>query len=287
VIMGRANQGRAAGLRYNFVGINGPDSRLTWLQHHYRQRPFAELEPILETVFGKILWPWYGQSRREEIALYAQHDPARIFPRIPEDGHKHLGIDPDVPTVACPELGRELPNPYRFLREELPRRRARTRWWPVAITHGDLNLNNILLDEKENLYVIDFSETAPRSAVADFARIEPLIALEFTRLDSDADAVHLVELFADLVGVSSLAETPAFRYRGDDPMVEKAHRTVCLLRRFAARVVSPETDIVPYLAAILEWTLPMVSFRQINSRGRRLSMVCSALICERLLALDP
>lgn len=287
VIMGRANQGPWAGLRYNFVGITGSGSRLTWLADHYRGRPFDEIAPILEAVFGTVLWPWYGQSHAEELALYQRHDPARIFPRIPEDGAAHLGVDPEAETIACREFGRTLPNPYYLLRHDLRERFARRRRWPVAITHGDLNLSNILLDEKENIYVIDFSETGPRNAVADFARIEPMIALELTRLASGADFAALLDLFAGMVSVSRLDEPPPFRYSGDDPMVEKAHRTVCLLRRCATRTVAPETDLLPYLLPLLEWTMPIVSYRQVSARLRRLSMLCSALICERILELDP
>ena len=57
--------------------------------------------------------------------------------------------------------------------------------WYRAITHGDLNLRNVLVDERDNLYVIDFSETTTRNAVADFARLEPILKLELSE--------HLIE----------------------------------------------------------------------------------------------
>jgi hypothetical protein len=287
VIMGRADQGRSAGLRYNFVGIAGAGSSLTWLAQHYRERPFAEIEPILDTVFGTVLWAWYGQCRRQPIALYADHDPTRIFTALSQDAVRHLGVRDDEPEFACPEIGRRLPNPYHFMRFEMPKRRTRVRELATAITHGDLNLNNILLDEKENIYVIDFSETRPRNAVADFCRLEPLLLFEFTRLDRPGDVQHLARFFADLVAVGSLAEQPRWSYRGDDPLAEKAYETIWTLRRWATRVVAPDTDLLPYLLPLLEWTVPVISYRQVHSNARRLSMLCSALICERILALDP
>ena len=60
--------------------------------------------------------------------------------------------------------------------------------WATAVTHGDLNLNNVLVDERRNIYVIDFSETRIRNVASDFARIEPMGLLQWTRLAGAADA---------------------------------------------------------------------------------------------------
>ena len=48
-------------------------------------------------------------------------------------------------------------------------------------------MRNVLVDERDNLYVIDFSETRPRNVVSDFARLEPALKFEMMRLDNDED----------------------------------------------------------------------------------------------------
>ncbi len=283
VIMGRATQGEWAGLRYNFVGVNGPDSTLSWLADHYLRRPVEELKPLFNTLFSKILWPWYGQPRHAAIRLYAEHDPGQIFPRIAEDARQLLGVDPEASVIRCPELGMDLPNPYHFLGREFPRRGTHTQPGPTAITHGDLNLNNILLDEKENMYVIDFSETRPRNIVADFARLEPLLALQMTRLDGDEDLRRLTEFAAGLTEVAWIGDPPPLRYTGDDPMVAKAWHIIGLLRRYAGELLGPKGDMTLYWLPLLQWTLPLVSFRQLDVRRKRLSMYGSALICRKIM----
>ena len=85
-----------------------------------------------------------------------------------------LGVSADSERLPCPELGRDLLNPYYFLQHEFPRRRHRSRLWYTSICHGDLNMQNVLVDERDNIYVIDFSETRPRNIVSDFARLEPI-----------------------------------------------------------------------------------------------------------------
>ena len=186
-MLGGAEEGEWAGLRYNFLGINGPESRLVWLRDHYLQRPTSEILPLFETLLTRVLKPWYAQPKWEQVWLFRDHTPLRLFPNLFEIAERDLGISAAAPTLDCPELGIELPNPMRFLKHEYERRAGESRLWYTAICHGDLNLQNVLVDERENLYVIDFSETRPRNVVSDFARIEPILKFEFPRLETDED----------------------------------------------------------------------------------------------------
>lgn len=286
VIMGRATQGAWAGLRYNFLGITGPGSALSWLADHYVRRPSAELAPILDQLFGKILWPWYGQPRPAFVRPFEEHDPSELFPTILKDAERLLGCSPESPFIQAPELGCDLPNPFHFLAHELPARRSEEVLFNSTITHGDLNLNNVLLDERDNVFVIDFSETRPRGVTADFARLEPLLALQLTRLAGSEDLAALARFWAGLLEVRSLAAPPRLVYPGDDPMVAKAYDAICLLRRHAAAAAAPHATMVPYLLALFEWTVVISVFRQVDEPRRRLSMLCAGLICRRLGELE-
>ena len=282
VIMGNASQGNWSGLRYNFVGVNGAGSSLSWLADHYTRRPVEEIKPLFHAVFGKVLWPWYGQPKREGVRPFEQHDPSHLFPRIPEQAEKVLGISSDQPLVFCEELGRDLPNPYYFLRHEFPLHKTWERNWYSSITHGDLNLNNILIDEKDNIYVIDFSETRPRNALSDFARIEPVITLQMTRLEEKDDMKNLLLFLEGLASVSPLKENPPLRYAGTDPMVEKAWHVVCLLREHARQVVAHDDQALFYWLPLLEWTIPSVYFQQLSPERKRLWMFAAGLLCEQI-----
>ncbi len=282
VIMGHASQGNWSGLRYNFVGVNGAGSSLSWLADHYTRRPVETLKPLFHSVFGQVLWPWYGQPKREAIRPFDQHDPSHLFPHIPEQAEKVLGISSDQPLLFCEELERELPNPYYFLRHEFPAHKTWERLWYSTITHGDLNLNNILIDEKDNIYVIDFSETRPRNALSDFARIEPVITLQMTRLEEKGDTKALLLFLEALASVSPLKENPPLRYVGTDPMVEKAWHVVCLLREHGRKVVSNDDQALFYWLPLLEWTLPSVYFQQLSPERKRLWMWAAALLVEQI-----
>jgi len=285
-IMGNTTYGDWGGLRYNFVGINGPDSKLTWLTDYYKKFPIDELTPLFDRVFTDILKPWYGQPKWEPIYPYVEHSPLEMFPGIFESLEKELGISPDEKSVCCKELGMKLPNPYYFLKYEYPRRKIYSRLWYKSITHGDLNMQNILLDEVENIYIIDFSETKPRNIVSDFARLEPIFTIEMTHLESEKDLKELIEFHAGLAKTNSIKEIPPFKYKGSEPMVEKAYKMICCVRKYADIVTLFDNDIVPYLLAILEWTYPIITYRSVGPLERKLALYSAAFICRKIMELD-
>jgi anti-anti-sigma factor len=285
-IMGSARCGQWAGLRYNFVGVAGPDSRIVWMEDEYRTRPIADVVRLLDRLYTDILNPWYGQPLREIVFPYRDHDPSNLFHNLLADAEREHGISVDAPTLLCPELGRELPNPYHFYKYEYSRRRDQSFKWHTGITHGDMNLKNVLVDENDNLFVIDFSEAKARNIVADFARLEPIVTFELTRVEDEQSLRPMTEFLAGLMSVRSLQKTPRFAYAGNDPMVEKAYHTVCRLRSYADSATNFENDLRPYLLALLQWTLPVVSYLQFPILRKRLALYSAALIVERLSQLD-
>lgn len=285
-IMGQNNYGSASGMRFNFVGISGPDSKISWLTNRYRKRTAAELKTLFDKVFTTILKPWYGQPVWEVIKPYKEHNPLLRFPFIIEAAEKEMGISADAETIVCPELGRTLPNPYHFLKYEYPARQSYSQLWYTGINHGDLNMQNILLDERDNVYIIDFSDTRPRNIVSDFARLEPIFKLEMTRLEDEPDLKSLLEFEQALCQLNSLEEIPAFVYRGTDPEVRKAYEMICLVRKYAKTVVIFERDIIPYLLAMLEWTYPVVIYRQVTPQGKKMAVYSAALMVEQIMRIE-
>ncbi len=286
VRMGRCARNGWVGLRYNFLGITGSESRLNWIGEHLVRRPVSETLPLFQNLFEKILDPWYGQARPGVIAPYREHDPRKLFTGLVDEARAVLGVDPDQPFIPCPALGRSLPNPY-FLLEHVYQARAAAEWpGMTSIVHGDLNLNNVLLDEKENLYVIDFSETHVGDLGSDFSRIEPLLLLQMTRLEDEADLTALLRYLGETTRPARLFDPPA-AYQGRDPFMAKAHALVCLLRREVGRFSGDRREAVPYLLGLLRWALPIVVFRQLPLLTKQAACYASAVWTESLLEADP
>lgn len=286
-VMGSYFCGNYGGVRYNFVGITGPESQIRWLTHHYIEKSAEELKPLFDRIFTHILVPWYGQPRLETFYPYKEHNPTRVFfPELFEKCEEELFISADTEYIFSPELNREIINPYWFLKHGYPKREKNPKLWYKCICHGDLNMQNILLDEIQNIYIIDYSETEHRNAVADFARLEPIFKFEFTRLDSEEELRNLLEFEQGLLTPNRLDEVPQFRYKGNDPSVEKAYKLICRLRQYANTVTLFEYDIIPYLIAVLEWSFAVVCYQSVNNIRKRYSALSSALICEKIIELE-
>lgn len=286
VIMGSAGHGDWMGLRYNFVGIGGPETGLTWLADHVQSRPPEALVPLFERLFTVVLKPWYGQPRWEETFLFEEHDPRGLFPHILQDARDALSIRPEDETIPCTPLQGALPNPFQFLAEDFSRRKREGRLWYRSICHGDLNLQNVLVDERDNLYVIDYSETGPRNVVSDFARLEAILKIETTRLENDRDLEALMRFDLALGSVSSLDRVAPLHDEGRDPMVPKVYALISLLRSLADRATLFEKDMTPYWLALLQWTLPVVSYPSAGPLQKRFAAYSAGILVRNLLTND-
>ncbi len=282
-ILGTAEHGDTAGLRYNFLGITGAGGRLSMLRDLYANLPVQTLESIFVRLFTNTLKPWYGQPRWDILHPYVEHDPRRLFTNICADAGSSLGISADQEVLACPVLGRDLPNPYHFLQHGYARRSDQTMRWYRSVIHGDLNLANILLDDNDNLYVIDFSETRQGNIVADLARLEVIACLGMTRIKEEADLRRVVLLVQTLARNETIDHTPDFDCSHDDSLLGRAHALVRVLRSLAGKMTIFEDDPVPYYLAMLEWILPMVSYRDIAILRKQASASCAAILTERIM----
>ncbi len=282
IILGTEFFGNTGALRYNFVGIGGEQSKLKWLTHYFLEWPAEKLKPLFDKIFLEILNPWYGQTVKQAIYPFRDHDPTKtFFPDIFDKAASLFGISADEQMIYLEETGREMINPYWFLKHTYPKQYGMAMDYPTAICHGDLNMQNILLDEQMNVYLIDFSETRPRSVVSDFARLEAVFMLEFSPLDSAEDLSNMVRIISILHNTDQLNQFPEVPGVQNEAIKRNLHLSG-LMRKYAFTSSGNNPDPVPYTIALLEWVLPVVNYVQANNTQKRLSMVIASLLCEKL-----
>lgn len=285
VVQGTEFHGETGALRYNFVGIGGEESRLQWLTHYYHREESKVLDPLFDQIFQKILKPWYGQPIQEPIVPFRDHDPTlTFFPFIYDVIKEVLGISSDEQYLTIPEFPDPILNPYWCLKNEYPRLRNTTIPYQTGICHGDLNMQNILLDEKMNVYLIDFSETKPRSVISDFARLEAIFMVDNAPVDSEADYNDYLHFIGRFYASGRLDDMPDMHYTGQHPdKVQKNARLSLKMRRYAFNCTGGNPDPIPYFLALLEWVLPIVCYSSAHPHVKRLSMVIASRLCERVL----
>jgi hypothetical protein len=286
IVLGTAFFCDTGALRYNFVGIGGEQSRLQWLAHYFHSWNARELEPLFDKIFTQILKPWYGQPVREDIYPYRDQDPTlTFFPRLCDTAEELLGIGSDEPLFRVEETGEMRTNPYWFLKHEYPLRREEGIPYHTAVCHGDLNMQNILLDKEMNVYLIDFSETKPRSAISDFARLEAIFMIEHAPLDTLEDMQKMIAFTTRFYDRLELNQLPDTTWDGSAP--EKMERNLALtmkMRQYALECTSEEPNIVPYYLALLEWILPVVCYSSVPLSHKKLSAYIAGMLAGKILA---
>lgn len=288
IILGTEFYGDSGALRYNFVGIGGEQTRLKWLTHYFNEWPVEQLEPLFDKIFTDILKPWYGQTVRELIYPFREHDPTwTFFPQLCETAHDILGISAEDPRYTIPETGQELVNPYWFLKNEFKKRRNISVDYPTAVCHGDLNMQNILLDNELNVYLIDFSETRPRAAISDFARLEAIFMVERAPMENSDDLKQMIEFVTRFYRISSLEDLPGNDWKGANREIMKRNIAMALkMRQYSTGCVAGDFDMAPYCLAMLEWVLPIVCYGGVPVVHKKLSACVAALLCEKIMQSD-
>lgn len=286
-VLGTEFFGDTGALRYNFVGIGGEGSQLKWLTDYYRNWPVERLEPLFDKIFLQILNPWYGQPIRETIYPYRDHDPTfTFFPRLAETAEELFYLSADEQYVLIEENGQKMINPYWFLKHEFARRRDTGIGYYTSICHGDLNMQNILLDEEMNVYLVDFSETRPRSLISDFARLEAIFMIEHVEMSNLDDIAEYVQFLTRFYSDIKFQAPPVKSYNGLER--EKVKKNVAMtmkMREYAFNGVRNDPNPVPYCLALLEWVLPVVCYTA-PVAGKRFSMIIAGLLSELVMKYD-
>ncbi len=287
IVLGTEFFGDTGALRYNFVGIGGEQTQLKWLTHYFSTWPADDLEPLFDKIFLRILKPWYGQPVKEDIHPFSDHDPTHtFFTTLCETAGEVLSIPADEPVMTIEETGEKRMNPYWYLKYEYPKRRGEPLPYLTSICHGDLNMQNILLDKEMNVYLIDFSETKPRSIVSDFARLEAIFMIEHAPLDNADDLKKMIAFTSLFYDNDSLSRLPDNTWNGKQP--EKMRRNIKLthkMRQYAVACTEGNDTIVPYYMAMLEWILPIVCYTGVPVFHKKLSAYVAGLLCEKVAEL--
>ena len=288
MVLGTEFYGNIGALRYNFVGIGGEQSKLKWLTHYFNSWTTKQLEPLFDKIFVQILNPWYGQPIQEVIHPFRDHDPrSTFFPQLCETASDQLSVSPDEQFFTVKETGQQLVNPYWFLKYEFERRRETIIDYYTSVCHGDLNMQNILLDEDMNVYLIDFSETRPRSLVSDFARLEAIFMIEHAPMETDQGKDEYIRFISGFYDSVSLEKPPMNNFHGEHQ--DKVARNVSLtlkMRGYAFSGVNGHPNPVPYCLALLEWILPIVCYSSTPIAHKRLSMIVAGLLCKNVMDGD-
>lgn len=206
-----------------------------------------------------------------------------FFPDLCESAGTELGIKAEDPVMTLPGIEEEMPNPYFVLKYVCKEKESMGIDYYTSVCHGDLNMQNILLDDEMNVYLIDFSETKPRSVVSDFARLEAIFMVESAPLEDERDLESMVRfLYRVYSGEGLLLPENVFWNGKGEAVMRRNIALTSKMRQYAMASTRGIHDIRPYYFALLEWVLPVVCYSSVSVLHKRLSASLASILYNKL-----
>jgi nicotinamidase-related amidase len=258
------------------------------------QRAFQEADGpaavgrLFDGVFERVLRRLYQVPALDRLDLfryygyrpeYAEHTLARIAALGEVRGE----------LVRVPGLPEPLPHPARFYERLHAGGRREPEEVPCCTVHGDLNLANVLLDDAQNTWLIDYYWTRTGHALDDLAKLENDLKFILLPLPDDAALRRALAYEGFLHDADDLGAPPkplAAEWASDVPLA-KVHAAVARVRALVAELLREAGLAGPvparqYLVAQLRYSAHTLAFQECDERQRRFALASTCGLAERL-----
>jgi CheY-like chemotaxis protein len=270
-----------AGLVYSFAGLG----EATGFAEFYSEAALADIIPVLENLFLETCFPW---GRHDKVLQPSFNFTGHYFSHLNLDsaklqrslsalfGKRHC-LSPLVGIGAGLRFLEDisLVNPVEFI---LDRPLIGDAY--LTLVHGDLTGYDVILDYRQETWLVDFAGTGQGLLLQDFASFENFI--KFALLESD-NAQLFYEWERELVNSPTLQPSARLLDLALPDEFSKAHQVILAIRRLAYQV-SGDDHPKEYLIGLLFHALKLITILNLKPIQRDLALVSAALICQRLMA---
>lgn len=270
------------GIVYSHVGAN--NQVLSDFGDYYATQPVDKINQLLDFLFERVCYSWY-ENRGNRVMLnltdlYQQtlgftSDNLKV---IFESRLKHVQGKDYLVFTNLPDV-KNLPNPIPYVEKPFIRIAHQ------CVTHGDLNQHNILIDDNENPWLIDFRRTNINHILRDLVFLEVCIR---TQLISEADATlperyQLEKVLCDIALMRDLTQLRA-AFTSDNPALNKCFWVSVHLRELIYRLVSPMSDdiLTDYLIAMFFMSINTIRYSDLSKTQREHALLMASLLVHAL-----
>lgn len=265
------------GAAYSFVG----EFDVKPFSRFYEERSPLEIQECLASFFNRIWARHYEQAREvENVSLF------KMYSQVWDNWYgkqKNEFFASGHPGIDAGEGKFKFPEPVQWFKEKIAESSNDLSYVPktrVAITHGDLHGDNLLVDTQKNVWVIDFERCGEGHVLQDFIELEADI---FNRLEEHNDNWEAYFKMCHTVLKQTTIEAfePA-EMTSEDPRIEKALHTISTLRELANKHAKI-TDVREYLYGLLfNMMFRSAMIYKFFPNKKQQSLLLAGLICDRL-----
>jgi hypothetical protein len=265
------------GASYSYIG----KFDVKTFSSYYEENSIVNIEECLTSFFGEIWGRHYEQARdRYNVSLFT------LYSNVWEGWYEkrvECFLPEDFTYLTNGDSKPHLPHPIDWFKKKIMDPAdglsmiEKTR---VAITHGDLHGDNLLIDSKKNVWVIDFERCGEGHALQDFIELEADI---FNRLEEhNNNFPAFLQMCFTVLNQKNIQGFEASETVSEDARIEKALQTISILRSLA-RQHTTITDAREYVLGLLfNMIFRAAMVRNISPEKSQRALMLASLICHRL-----
>ncbi len=274
------------GIIYSLLGAGG--DQMKDFATFYHESTTAEIKKSLFQLITRTCENWYANRTSLQ-----QLDLAAIYQKV-------FGFQPGRLEAALNRALQTLDierRPHVILFNALPEGRTFTNPLPIAdqtlacfshlsISHGDLNPHNMLVDESNRIWLIDFQSTGESHILRDIATLDAVVRFQIlqTHEASLEERLAFEEILCSAESYTHL-ETLDQSFHSDNPALRKAFDTVVYLRTLARHTMSSSrrAEIHEYYIALMYIALNTLRFTEtLSTLQRQHALLSASLLADRL-----
>jgi thiamine kinase-like enzyme len=265
------------GASYSYVG----SFDVKPFSSYYEERPITDIKECLMSFFNETWGKHYEQAREvSNISLFKLYSD--VWGDWYENKIKNFTLA-DFTELKTLIEKIDLPDPIKWFKEKIaesPNDLSIIKSTRTAITHGDLHGDNLLVDSKKNIWVIDFERCGEGHILQDFIELEADI---FNRLEEhNNNFPAYFKMCFTVLRQKKIQDFEKSETTSEDARIEKALQTISILRSLALQNTKV-TDAREYLFGLLfNMIFRAAMIRKINPKKSQHILLLASLICHRL-----
>ncbi len=261
------------GASYSYIG----DFDVQTFTCYFEENDIKDIEESLRSFFCNIWGRHYSRAKdRQDVSLFELYN--QVWERDWFDRVKKFQT-PNFPHPLA-----DMIDPIEWLKanvgEGATYDASLVKNTRVAVTHGDLHGDNLLVDSKKNPWVIDFERSGEGHALQDFIELESDLINRLTYSGENFDLFFLLCL--TVTEQQEIDAIPLGESFPEDLEIRKILNTISTIRSLA-RECTTITDIRQYLLGLLFNTI----FRATivtgeHKKHQKRALMLAGMLCHRL-----
>lgn len=271
-----------AGIVYSHVGAN--NQVISDFGDYYAKHSVREITTLLDFLFLQVCYSWYdNRGNRIMLNLTKLYQQTLGFTidnlkQILETRLKHVQGKDVLVFTNLPDV-KDLPNPLPYVAKPFVRIAHQ------CVTHGDLNPHNILIDDNDRPWLIDFRRTGISHILRDLAFLDVCIRIQLLH-ETDASLPERYQLEKVLCNPTLMHDLNQLRgaFISTNDALNKCFEVSVHLRELIYRLTAPISSdtFTDYLIAVFFIAINTIRYSDLSKTQREHALLIASLLVRAL-----